>query len=34
MKRDYKLFLNDIRDSVNFIEEYLSGKNAKLICAI
>ena len=25
MKRDYKLFLNDIRESIKQIEEYLNG---------
>ena len=25
MKRDYKLYLNDIKESVRYIEEYLKG---------
>jgi uncharacterized protein with HEPN domain len=25
MKRDYKLFINDIRDSIKYIEEYIKG---------
>ena len=25
MKRDYKLFINDIRESIKLIEEYLKG---------
>lgn len=25
MKRDYKLYLNDIKESINLIEEYIKG---------